>query len=398
MKPIIKAIALIYIFLFLLLPVAEAQQDTLVKKELETVKALLEKSLKEYEAGNPEEAYKAARSAYLDHFENIEVYTRSIDPEFTLELEIKFAQLREMIKNREPVDKIKAKISEIETDLERTESLFEKASRLVPGIAILLSFSIVFREGLEAVLISTIIIAYLEKTRNYSLKKYVYQGFGLAIVASLATWAVFSYLIDLSGASREAIEAITSLAAVIVLFYVSFWLIHRLDEKRWREFIKAKSWHAMQSGRYLALVLMAFLAVYREGFETVLFYKALYTMTPTLTNWLTLGFIIGAGALSIAGLVIFAFGIRLPLKYLLGFTVLIAASLSIFFTGNAIRELQILGHLPITPIDIPKINPMLADLLGYRRTLETIAAQIALAAAYLFGGIYLVLKHKKEEA
>lgn len=352
--------------------------------------------MQEYEAGNSEKAYRAARAAYLDHFENVEVYSRPVDPELTLNLEIKFAQLREMMKNGEPAGRVRAKVSEINTDLDRIEGLFEEASAIVPWIATILSFSILFREGLEAILISAIIIAYLEKSRNYAMKKYVYWGFGLALGATLLTWILASFVIDISGASGEAIEVVTSIAAVVVLFYVTFWLLRRLDEKRWMEFLKARSWHAMQSGRYMALTLMAFLAVYREGFETVLFYKALYTMAPALSSWLTTGAIIGGGALVVLGLTIFVFGIRLPLKYLLGLTVLVAVSLSIFFAGSAVRELQILGYLPITDLTetLPKINPMLADLIGYRRTLETIIAQVALAAAYLVGGAYLLFRQK----
>lgn len=398
-----KHATILLLLFFILLPAAQAQEETAaqstVQKELDTVRTLLDEALSEYRAGRVDEAYTTARSAYLDHFENVEPFTRPLNPDLTLELEIKFAQLREMIKNRAPTEKLEAKVSEINTDLERVEALFSKSTTLIPTIAFILSFSIIFREGLEAVLISAIILAYLDKTRNYQLKKYIYYGIIIAIAASLATWPLFTYLINISGADKESIEVITSFAAVLVLFYVSFYLIRRVDERRWMEFLKAKSWHAMQSGKYLSLVLMAFLAVYREGFETVLFYKALYTMSHTLSDWLTTGFIAGTGALIISGLAIFAFGKHLPLKHLLALTVLIAASLSIFFTGNAVRELQILGYIPITPLTdtLPRINPVLADLLGYRRTLETLAAQAALGIAYLAGGVYTMFKIRRGE-
>jgi high-affinity iron transporter len=395
-----RAPILLLLLLFLFLPLVQAQEGTeAARKEMESVRTLLEKSLQAYEAGEKEEAYRAARSAYLDHFENVEIYSRPIDSDLTLELEIEFAELREMIKKGEPADAVRAKISEIGTDLDRIEGLFERASALVPAIATILSFSVIFREGLEALLISAIILAYLEKSRNYALKRYVYRGAALALVATLATWAIFTYVISLTGASREAIEVVVSFAAVFVLFYVTFWLLRRIDEKRWMEFIKAQSWHAMQSGRYNALTLMVFLAVYREGFETVLFYKALYTMTPTLSSWLTLGLILGAGSLVLVGLGIFVFGIRLPFQYLFGLTIFVAASLSIFFVGNAVRELQILGYVPITSLTntLPRIHPILADLLGYRRTLETIGAQVALAFVYLAGAGYVTYQMKKGE-
>jgi high-affinity iron transporter len=238
----------------------------------------------------------------------------------------------------------------------------------------------------------------MDKTRNYSMKKYVYRGMALALIGTLVTWIIFTRIISISGASKEAIEVITSLAAVVVLFYVTFWLLRRLDEKKWLEFIRAKSWHAIQSGEFNALTLMSFLAVYREGFETVLFYKALFAMSPALTSWLTLGIILSIGALILVGLGVFVFGIRLPLKYLFGLTMFVAASLSIFFTGNAVRELQILGYLPITSLTdtLPRINPVLADLIGYRRTLETIVAQLALVIIYLVGGLYLSRRFKSE--
>ncbi len=387
------------LFIFMLILPVNATTDEEMQTELDKVRELMNQAIVEYEKGNAEKAYKLARSAYLDHFENVEVLTRSVAPDLTLELEIEFAQFREMIKRGEPVEDVKKKAEEIYANLEKLEGFFEESSVLAPVIGVVISFSIMFREGLEAVLISAIIIAYLERTRNYHMKKYVYLGIVLALLASIVTWFAASTIISLSGADKEVVEVATSFLAVIVLFYVSFWLLRRTDEKRWIEFIEARSWHAMQSGNYVALTLLSFFAIYREGFETVLFYQALYSMVPSLSTWLTLGIIVSSGALVVIGMLVFVFGTRLPTKQLFALTIAVAASLSIFFIGNAVRELQVLGYIPITSLThvLPKINPVLADLIGYRRTLETIAAQAILVAVYVAGGIYMWHKSRRGE-
>ena len=126
-----------------------------------------------------------------------------------------------------------------------------------------------FREGLESVLILGAIITYLEASRNTKYKKYLYYGVILAIGATAVTWIVASYIIEISGANRELIEAIAALSATAILFYVSFWILNKIEHKKWMEFVKAKVWQATTTGSVLVFVGLAFFTVYREGFETV---------------------------------------------------------------------------------------------------------------------------------
>lgn len=104
------------------------------------------------------------------------------------------------------------------------------------------SFSIIFREGLESALILGAILTYLEASRNDRFKKHVYLGILLAVVLTMITWFVAEFLIDISGAGREMIEAIAGISAVAVLFWVSFWVLNKIETKKWIEFVKAKVW------------------------------------------------------------------------------------------------------------------------------------------------------------
>ena len=111
---------------------------------------------------------------------------------------------------------------------------------------------------------------------------------------------------------REVLEAITALIAVVVLFYVSFWLVARLEQKRWLEFLRARVWSAVSIGSTAALVLVGFTAVYREGFETALFYQALLSFGPGLGVWIAAGLAVGVLALAVVSWMIFRLGRQRP--------------------------------------------------------------------------------------
>ena len=161
-----------------------------------------------------------ARSVYLDNYEKIELPLRPIDPDFTLDMEIKFAELRNLIEKRASFE-IMGKASEIQSGLDESERLVSGLGSIAPGIAFSSSFSIIFREGLESALIIGAITTYLEASRNERFKKHVYFGIILAAGATAITWFVTSFLVEISGVSKELIEAIAGISAVAVLFWVS---------------------------------------------------------------------------------------------------------------------------------------------------------------------------------
>ncbi|MGI0004318.1 MAG: FTR1 family iron permease, partial [Candidatus Nitrosotenuis sp.] len=218
--------------------------------------------------------------------------------------------------------------------------------------------------------------------------------------ATAVTWAIASYVITISGTNRELIEAIAALSATAVLFYVSFWILNKIEHKKWMEFVKAKVWQASTTGGVTVFVLLSFFTVYREGFETVLFYEAMFGFAKYMEIYVGLGFVAGLGVLLAVYYATRKLGKRLPLKMLFGLTMGVGAYLSIAFLGNAIRELQVLDIVPYTSLlgTVPRLDINMAKMTGIYPTLETVVSQIIMLAVYLAAASYvLVLRPKREE-
>ena len=372
-----------------------------VRDEIDIIREKLMATEIFYELGDTQASYASARSAYLDSYEYVEIPLRAIAPDFTFEVEYQFATLRNQINDGATIEDIATTIISLERSLDESERLVSGTGTIAPMIAFISSFSIIFREGLEAVLILGAIITYLEASRNHKFKKYVHYGIGLAIGATAVTWVIASYIIEISGANRELIEAIAALSATAVLFYVSFWILNKIEHKRWMEFVKAKVFQASAAGGTSVFIMLSFFTVYREGFETVLFYQAMFSFAKYMEFYVGLGFILGI--VSLLG-IYFGFrklGKRLPLRALFGLTMGIGAYLSIAFLGNAIREFQVLDFIPYTSMlgTIPRLDINVATMTGIYPTLETTVGQIVLLAVYLVASLYvLVLRPKRQKA
>ena len=370
-----------------------------VRAEVDFIRKSLLDVIVYYEEVDYQSAYTTARTAYLDSYEFVEIPLREISPDFTLEVEYQFAELRNLIDNREDPAKVKEVIININRNLDESERLVSGTGALAPSIAFASSFSIIFREGLESVLILGAILTYLEASRNNQLKKYVYYGVLAALGATAVTWVIAAYIIEISGANRELIEAIAALSATGVLFYVSFWVLNKIEHKKWMEFVKAKVWQATTTGSVMVFVMLAFFTVYREGFETVLFYQAMSGFAKYMEVYVGLGFIIGMVSLLGLYYVMKKLGKKLPLRALFGLTMGVGAYLSIAFLGNAIRELQILDIVSYTGMigTIPRLDINLATMTGIYPTLETVIAQIILLAVYLIASSYVLIMRPRKE-
>jgi high-affinity iron transporter len=359
-------------------------------EELDRARALVDRSVELYEAGRAEEAYTAARNAYLDHFELVEIPLRVRDEALTLTLEERFAELRGLIEAEAPAPEVRAAAAEVREGLERVERRLSEPGLAAPAVAAGFSFTILFREGLEAVLVVAAILGYLRASRATQYQGAVLAGVGLAVLATVVTFVLAALFLDLAPVERELLEAGTALLAVAVLFYVSFWLVSRLEHRRWMEFVRAKVWAAATTGSSLALAGVGFTAVYREGFETVLFYQALFQFAEGLDVWVWAGMGAGAGALAGVGWAVFRMGRRIPVRAFLGTAVAVVMTLSVAFVGNAVRALQEAVVVPVTFLRwVPRLPIFLAELTGWHPTRETILAQAALAAVYLTGAIWV---------
>ena len=363
-----------------------------VRNDIDTIRLKLDEVVAIYNQNDTSQALATARSAYLDSYENIEIPLRPIDPDFTLEMEIKFAELRNLISSNAPPDEIVSKIAELKSGLDESERFVSGIGVVAPAIAFSSSFSIIFREGLEAALILGAILTYLEASRNEKFKKHVYAGIVLAIALTAVTWVIAQFIIEISGVQRALIEAIAGIAAVAVLFWVSFWVLNKIETKKWIEFVKAKVWQATTTGSFMVFVLLSFFTVYREGFETVLFYQALFSFAKYMEIYVLAGLVLGLAVIIAVVFIIRKLGRKLPLRVLFGLTMAVGAFMSITFLGNAVREFQELGWISTTPIYniVPRLDINVATMTGIHPTVETVVAQVILLAIYLVGSLYIL--------
>lgn len=278
-----------------------------------------------------------------------------------------------------------AKTGDVQINVDRLRAKLDEGQSLLAagltGILVALnSLAIIIREGLEAVLIVGAILGYLRATRapwKYSL--WVYLGVVAAILLSVLTWVAAGTIITISVANRELLEGVTSLIAVAVLFYVTNWLFHKVYVMDWLTFVKEQVSRAMGGGSALALAGLGFTVVYREGFETVLFYQAL--LFDAEASWVLLGFGVGLVIILAISYAILRLSKRLPLKPFFTGTGILLLLLAFSLTGKGVRELQEAGVVTATLLSWLPENLFLMEFLGLFPTVETTLAQFILVIA-----------------
>ncbi|MGH7713832.1 MAG: FTR1 family iron permease, partial [Gemmatimonadaceae bacterium] len=245
--------------------------------------------------------------------------------------------------------------------------------------AFLQSLLIILREGFEAILVIGAIVAFLIKTGHRERLRSIWLGTALALAASAVTAVIFTTALRALPASREIIEGVTMLIAVAVLFSVSYWLISKVEAAKWQQFIREKVTAALAHGGGTALAFVAFLAVYREGAETALFYQALFTEGGNVLP-ITLGILVGGAILACIFVLFHRYGVRIPLRPFFAVTSALLYYLAFVFMGKGIRELQEGNVVPITVVPgLPHV-----DAMGIYPTVETLGAQLLLIALLAF--------------
>ena len=359
-------------------------------RQLDVVRTSIDRTLTLIKDGHAGEALAEARNGYLSHFEYVEVPLRVADARLTSDAETKFAEIRGLIGARASVPEIRANIVELRRLIDEAERRLTDIGASAPSVVAGQSFVIIFREGLEAVLLISVLLGYLEKAKASQYRRPILLGMAVAAVASALTFVLLRTILPALPLGREVLEAVTALVAVAVLFYVSFWLVARLEQKRWLEFLRARVWTAVSVGSGTALMLVGFTAVYREGFETALFYQALLSFGPGLGRWVALGLGLGVAVLAVAAWLILRLGRKLPIKAFLGTAVVLLMVTSVAFLGNAVRSLQEADVLPLTRWPgWPRAPIFVAQSTGYWPSRETLLAQSLLSAVYLAGALYV---------
>ncbi|PYC09888.1 cystathionine gamma-synthase [Pseudomonas protegens] len=334
---------------------------------LDYTASTLDKSLAAYRNGEHEQAYDLSVAAYLEGFELVESSLDNVDATVRKDTEKALMAYRQSLQDGLPV-------AQAEQRLDAAKAKLKESAELLGGDSLSWSLSfisgllILLREGLEAILVLAAILAFLRNTGQQSAVRSVNVGWGLALLAGLATWALAAYVIDVSGSQRELLEGATALFASVMVLWLGVWMHDRRHAAAWQDYIKSS---LVGGGGRFGFAVLAFFSVYRELFEVILFYETLWLQAgPAGHNAVMAG---GATALVLlVGLawVILRGSAKLPLALFFGINAALLCALSVVFAGHGVKALQeagIFGTRPVAFFDF--------DWLGIHADAYSLGAQ-----------------------
>jgi high-affinity iron transporter len=308
-------------------------------------------------------------------------------------VEYQFSAVKKLITELAPNDEVRSSLDKLSKMLHEDADQLDGKEESPTGV-FLSSMLIILREGFEAILVIAAIAAYLIRSGNLRQVRTVYLSGVAAIVASAVTATAMQYIFEISGTKRELFEGAAMLLAVVVLFFVSNWMVSKSEAKAWKDYIEGKVQTAVEAGNSFALGAASFLAVYREGAETILFYQALLSETKNFVGMVWGGFAFGCLALSVIFLLVRYGSLVIPIRAFFMGTSVLMYILSIVFAGRGIKALQTTGLIGVTPVGFVES----IDILGIYPTVETLLPQIALLALAVFSILYYRRKTQKTEA
>ena len=341
-------------------------------------KQRLAQAVEAYVRGDSASATDLALSAYLDGFEPVEPLLSARDAGLMRRIEAAMAELRGAIGRHAPPDEVRARADEL------TRLFAEAETALAPeagsaASSFLGAFTILLREGLEALLIVIAMIAFLRKAERQDVMGYVHGGWVAALLAGIATWVAATYVINVSGASRELTEGFGALFAAAVLLSVGIWMHGKAQAGAWQRYIREKLSKALSKRSAWFLFGLTFVVVYREVFETILFYTALWSQGN--------GGAIAAGAgaatvvLAVIAVAMLRYSRTLPVEKFFTYSSILIAILAVVLAGKGVAALQEAGWIAVRPIDwVPRL-----ELLGISPTIQALLAQILVAAILILG-------------
>jgi high-affinity iron transporter len=338
----------------------------------------LRQSLAAYEKGDRSAATEFALSAYLDGFEPVEAVLASRDAGLMARVERAMGELRAAISGGRDVGEVRKRVAAMDALFDETERALapEQGSAAATFLG---AFTILLREGLEALLIVVAMLAFLRKADRAEMVRPVHWGWIAALAAGLATWWAATHLISISGANRELTEGFGSLLAAVILLFVGIWMHGKAQADEWQRYIREKVGLALSRKSAWFLFGLSFIAVYREVFETILFFSALSAegrLAPLLGGAAT-----AAALLVVIAVLMFRFSRKLPIAKFFAYSSALIAVLAVVLAGKGVAALQEAGMIGVTPLDwAPRV-----EILGLYPTLEGLLAQAATLAILLVG-------------
>ncbi|WP_313458170.1 FTR1 family protein [Pseudomonas sp.] len=346
---------------------------------LEYTANTLDKSLAAYRAGDHDQAYDLSVAAYLEGFELVESSLDNIDADARKSTERALMAYRQSLQDGLPVGQAEQRLADAKAKLDQAAKLLG-SDGLSWSLSYISGLLILLREGLEAILVLAAILAFLRNTGQQSAIRSVNLGWGLALVAGFATWALAAYVIDVGGAQRELLEGSTALFASVMVLWLGVWMHDRRHAAAWQDYIKSS---LVGGGGRFGFAVLAFFSVYRELFEVILFYETLWLQAGPAGHQAVLA----GGATALVLLVGLAWVIlrgsaKLPLALFFTVNAALLCALSVVFAGHGVKALQEAGVLGTRPVAFVEF-----DWLGIHPDVYSLSAQALalLAIVVLYG-------------
>ena len=359
---------------------------------VQNINEKIQASISAYLAKDVTKAMGDAQDIYFDEFEGsgMENKIGAIDVALKTEIERNFGEIVALMKAGADEAKLQTVAKALRDNLEI--ALEKSANTGSPESLLFFAFTIILREGFEALIIVAAVVAYLVKTGNQNRMGIVYSSLSVAVVLSFVMAWVMNLLFENAGQYREVMEGAVMLVAVSLLFYVGFWLLSNAGAKKWNEYIKTHVSESISAGSAKALWWTVFLAVFREGAETVLFYQALFFEAKNAEGYgaIGAGFAAGLIILLIVFFVFKKFSIKIPIKPFFLVTSAIIFYMSIVFVGKGLMEF-VEGKI-FVPTKIEGFPTI--ELLGIYPYYESLIPQAIMIVALIAGVIIM----KKKQA
>ena len=412
-RRIAAACAALLMALLLALPVYAEQKYANWQEVASTMGTVLDGAVEAYGAGGEEAGKKATEQvnvAYYKFYEKLgfeKTVMASISGSRGTDVEHQFYLVKKVIRDGGSQEELKSSVETLKSMLTEDAITLDGGEAAAQGNGsaaaadsaggsssggaawqtFLAVLGLTLREGLEAILVIAAIIAYLVKTNSRKYLASVYIGAGLGVLFSVVLAMIFNGIAASlgdaqSGAGQEIFEGVTMFLAVIVLFYVSNWMLSKAEAENWNKYIKDKVQQSIDKGSMYTLSFSAFLAVAREGAELIMFFQGMRANITNNPHMLWAGLSLAVVILVIVYFAITKLSVRLPLKPFFTFTSVLMFILCISFVGKGVYELQEADVIGRTII--PWMNGFNFELLGVYDRYENLIPQLILLALTIF--------------
>ena len=378
---------------------------------------ILDQAYEAAAAGKGDEGATLVNNAYYQYYEKLgfeKNVMNAISGDRVSQVEYQFKMTRKTMRDGGADKEIKQLVDDLKSWLVKDAAILDSgASGNVNGFTKLVTssagqaFLILIREGLEALLVVAAVIAYLVKSGNKRFAKWIYLGVVAGLAGSGLVAVLFTFLFGGSGPIQEISEGVCALIATLMLLWTSNWMLNKSSVEAWNNYIrnkteavvagaqsKVESGQGLGLGMVTSLAMLSFLAVFREGAETVIFYESIYSMSQD-AHGMWVGGLTAAAVLIVIFLILRFTSVKIPIGPFFLVTSILMAALVVIFAGGGIHALIEGDLIEGTYLSIVPTN----DWIGLYPYVETIAAQViaAIAVVALFV-VGFIKKHRMKLA